>query len=434
MNPAAPLYALRMAAAPIRSSRKHAPDSGARRRFGRALDARTLLCAALALALCGTAQAQHVVEPGRDWSHAAGRAGPGDVIVLAPGVHRPAIIDGLEGTPDRPIVIRGAGPDAPARIDAARSNFGLMLRRPRHVVIQDIVITNAAGNGVNADDGAGHDAPGDPWPADLTLRRVAVERTGPRGNTDGIKLSGLRAVRVEDCRVEGWGGSAIDMVGCHEVSITGCTFRGLPDHDQSSGVQAKGGSRDVRVVECRFENAGQRAVNIGGSTGLPYFRPAVPADAAPGTLFEAEDVIVERCVFVGGDCAVAFVNSRRGVVRRCTISGTNRWVFRLLRENNDPRFGPSEGGVVEGCLVIWPGPPPRSFVNVGPGTSPDTFRFGTNLWWWAGAEGRDADRLLNSLPGERVHDQQVFDPHTDDQPLPAHPDAKNFGAGPKDPT
>lgn len=418
-----------MAAVLNRSSRGRARAVVARARAGRALGAWMLLSGVLALVLCGRAQAQHAVEPGRDWSRAASQARPGDVIVLAEGVHRPAMIDGLEGTPDRPIVIRGTGPDAPARIDAARSNFGLMLRRPRHVVIQDIVITGAAGNGVNVDDGAGHDAPGDPWPADLTLRRVAVERTGPRGNTDGIKLSGLRAVRIEDCRVEGWGGSAIDMVGCHEVSITGSTFKGLPDHDQSSGVQAKGGSRDVRVVECRFENAGQRAVNLGGSTGLPYFRPAVPADAAPGTLYEAENIIVERSAFVGGDCAVAFVNSRGGIVRRCTISGTNRWVFRLLHENNDPRFGPSEGGVVEGCLVIWRGPPPRSFVNVGPGTSPDAFRFGTNLWWWAGAERRDADRLLNELPGMRTGDQRVFNPQTDDHLLPAHPDAKNFGAG-----
>jgi hypothetical protein len=412
-----------------RSSHGNARAVVARARAGHAFGAWMLLSGVLALVLCGRAQAQHVVEPGRDWSRAASQARPGDVIVLAEGVHRPAMIDGLEGTPDRPIVIRGTGPDTPARIDAARSNFGLMLRRPRHVVIQDIVITGAAGNGVNIDDGAGHDAAGEPWPADLTLRRVAVERTGPRGNTDGIKLSGLRAVRIEDCRVEGWGGSAIDMVGCHEVSITGCTFKGLPDHDQSSGVQAKGGSSDVRVVECRFENAGQRAVNLGGSTGLPYFRPAVPADAAPGTLYEAENIIVERCVIVGGDCAVAFVNSRGGIVRRCTISGTSRWVFRLLHENNDPRFGPSEGGVVENCLVIWRGPPPRSFVNVGPGTSPDTFRFGTNLWWWAGAERRDADRLLNALPGMRTGDQRVFDPQTDDQLLPAHPDAQQFGAG-----
>ena len=30
--------------------------------------------------------------------------------------------------------------------------------------------------------------------------------------------------------------------------------------------------RDVLIERCRFDKAGQRAVNIGGSTGLAYFR------------------------------------------------------------------------------------------------------------------------------------------------------------------
>lgn len=373
---------------------------------------------------------QHHVSPGQEWSRLAAVVRPGDEIVLLPGVHRSASLAGLRGEPSRPIVIRGADAENPPRIEvgATGPGSGLLLQRPRHVIVQDVVIAGARHNGINIDDSGGGGAVGEPWAADVTLRRVVVLRTGPSGNTDGIKLSGLRGVRVERCLVEGWGGSAIDMVGCHDVTIEGCTFRGLPGHEQSSGVQAKGGSTRVRIVGCRFEDAGQRAVNLGGSTGSAYFRPRVPEEAGPGTRFEAEDVIVERCVLVGGDCAVAFVNSRGGVVRDCTIVGPRRWAFRLLHETADARFAPSEGGVIEGCLLVWPGEGFRSLVNVGPGTRPEKFRFGANAWWWPGAEGAAGVRALEALPGERRGEQAVIDPRLDGDHRPTNAAAGRFGA------
>src|SRR6185503_2470517 len=104
------------------------------------------------------------------------------------------------------------------------------------------------------------------------LRRVIVRDVGSDGNHDGVKLSGLDDFKVEECTVERWGkrGSAIDMVGCHQGVIRGCTIR-EGDETGANGVQMKGGSRDISLRACRFENAGGRAVNLGGSTGLPYF-------------------------------------------------------------------------------------------------------------------------------------------------------------------
>lgn len=390
------------------------------------------LVLSVGISLASVASADlHLVSPGQEWSRLAAVVRAGDEIVLLPGVHRPASLAGLRGEPSRPIVIRGADAENPPRIEvgATGPGSGLLLQRPRHVIVQDVVIAGARHNGINIDDSDGSGSVGEPWQADLTLRRVAVLRTGPSGNTDGIKLSGLRGVRVESCIVEGWGGSAIDMVGCHDVTIEGCTFRGLPGHEQSSGVQAKGGSTRVRIVGCRFEDAGQRAVNLGGSTGLAYFRPRVPEEAGPGTRFEAEGVTVERCVFVAGDCAVAFVNSRGGVVRDCTIVAPRRWAFRLLHETADARFAASEGGAVEGCLLVWPAEGPRTLVNVGPGTRPETFRFGANAWWWPGADGGEGDRALGALPGERAGEQVVIDPRLDADHLATNAGAARFGAG-----
>ncbi len=388
------------------------------------------LLMALACLIAPAARAdEHRVEPGQEWSRLAGIVKPGDEIVLMRGVHRPASLAGLTGAPGRPIVIRGDDVAHPARIEVGKAGgSGLYMQRPRHVEVRDVVVGGATHNGINIDDTDAAGSIGEPWRADLTIRRVRIEHTGPRGNTDGIKLSGLREVRVVDCTVEGWGGSAIDLVGCHGVVIEGCTFRGLSGHDQSSGVQVKGGSADVRIQACRFENAGQRAVNLGGSTGLAYFRPRVPDDAEPGSRYEAENVTVEGCIMVGGDSAVAFVGSRGGVVRRCTIIGARRWAFRLLHENSDPRFAPSEGGVIEDCLIVWPDQAPRTLINIGPGTRPESWRFGVNLWWWSGADGNEGPRMIDLLPGERAGGQVLKNPLLDGELRPANPDTSRFGA------
>ncbi len=365
---------------------------------------------------------EYPVLPGESWSHLAEKVGPGDVIVLLPGKHLPGSLSGLSGTEDAPIVIRGAKGEEPAVIVA--ENTGLHLQRPRWVVLEDLVIVGAKRNGINIDDQDGSRTVGQPWDAQLVLRRVTVRETGPRGNADGIKLSGLRGVRLEDCLVEGWGGSAVDMVGCHDVVIEGSTFRGMDGYSQASGVQAKGGSTNILISGCRFEDAGTRGVNLGGSTGIQFFRPPVPKDAEAGSWWEAEDVVVEGCVFIAGDSAVAIVGARGAVVRRCTIVGTRRWPFRLLQETQDARFGASEGAAVSDCIITPESM--RAAVNVGGGTDPGAFSWGQNVWW---AQGLDAGRLQRSLPGEVVADQIVRDPRLNDELQPREASLQRFGAG-----
>ena len=51
-----------------------------------------------------------------------------------------------------------------------------------------------------------------------------MEETGPTGNKDALKLSGVRDFTVRASRFSGWGGSAIDMVACSEGLIESCRF------------------------------------------------------------------------------------------------------------------------------------------------------------------------------------------------------------------
>lgn len=323
-----------------------------------------------ACVLSSAVVADEIRVANRDELLAALRAAtPGTTILVAAGTYRGGIAPAkLSGTKDRPIVVAAADPKSPPVFEGGGS--GLHLSSPQHLELRDLVFDGASGNGLNVDDSGSTDTPAQ----HLRLRNVVVRNIGPRGNADGIKLSGVRDFRLEGCRVERWGsgGSAIDMVGCANGVVTRCAFVDARD-DMANGVQTKGGSSHIAIERCRFENAGGRAVNAGGSTGPAYFRPR---DAS----FEAHDIVVEDCEFLGGLSAVAFVGVDGAMVRHNTIYRPKRWVFRILQESADPRFVPCRNGKIENNVVVFRSDEVREIVNVGGNTAPDTFTFSGNAW------------------------------------------------------
>jgi hypothetical protein len=252
------------------------------------------------------------------------------------------------------------------------------------VTLRNLRFRGQTGNGLNIDDGGKLDAPA----AGILLERVHVSDVGPRGNRDGIKLSGLKGFRVSDCTVEGWGGSAIDMVGCHDGVIERCTFRGKDRFEQSTGPQLKGGTSDVTIRRCDFLDAGSRAINVGGSTGLAYFRP-------PGATWEAKAITVEDCRFVGSDAPVAFVGVDGATFRHNTIVRPRRWVLRILQETDRPEFVRCRDVTFERNLVVYRRGELREVVNRGMNGRPlfGTFRFKENWWYCEDAPERSRPEL-----------------------------------------
>jgi hypothetical protein len=297
-------------------------------------------------------------------------AGPGTTILLAPGRYRGGIrAAGLAGEPERPIRIAAQDPENPPVLSGGGSAIHLV--SPRHVELQDLVISGAEANGLNIDDGGNPDTPAE----HVVLRNLQVRDVGPRGNRDGIKLSGLYDFRLEGCVVERWGdaGSAVDMVGCHRGRVVDCQFREARG-EAANAVQTKGGSREITVARCRFDNAGGRAVNIGGSTGLPYFRPSMQG-------FEAQDITVEDCFFVGSGAPIAFVGVDRATVRHNTFYRPTRWVLRILQESQGPDFVPCRRGHFTHNIIAYRSDEIRSIANIGEGTDPRTFHFAENVWY-----------------------------------------------------
>ncbi len=315
-------------------------------------------------------------------------AKPGTKVLIAPGTYRGGLnFNQLRGAKDNPVVLAASDSKRPPVFEGGASCFHLT--DPSYVELNNLVLTEVTGNGLNIDDGGSYDSPAH----HVVLRELTIRDIGPNGNRDGIKMSGVDDFRVESCTVERWGssGSAIDMVGCHDGRIVECTFR-HKDADLGSGVQTKGGSKNITIQKCRFENAGGRAVNIGGSTGLSYFRPKPSG-------YEAKDITVEDCTFIGSMAPVSFVGVDGAVVRYNTIYRPTRWIVRILQENRGTEVVPCRNGIFTHNIIAFRSNELRTAVNVGAGTAAETFKFEKNYWYCIDKPDR-SNRL--SLPVKEV--------------------------------
>jgi hypothetical protein len=316
-------------------------------------------------------------------------AKPGTLIRVAPGEYPGGFsFRGIQGQAGQPIVIEAADPKAPP-VFRGRSN-GMQFSGLAYVELRNLVMLGATGNGLNLDDGGNFGSS-----HHVTLKGLRVGEMDVRGNHDGIKLSGLTNFWVEDCTIDRWGvgGQGIDMVGCHKGVIENCTIRHT-DEEVSAGIQMKGGTRDMTVRRCRFEKAGGRAVNVGGSTGLEFFRPKL--NLSPGTPrnFEAKDIRVEGCTFSGAGAALAFVGVDGATVRYNTIYLPRRWAMRILQETREPSFVPSRNVVFNDNVIVFASDRwGERGVNIGPNTAPETFRFARNVWYCQDAPSRSRPRL-----------------------------------------
>lgn len=347
-------------------------------------------------------------------------ATPGTRIVVHAGTYLGSTsLTGLRGEPGRPIAIVAEGEVV---LDAAGASTVLAGSDLRYVVIEGFTLRGATVHGINFDDGGSYNTPAE----HLVLRGLTIAGAGSGGNNDCIKLSGVDRFFVLDSEV--WGcnrGEIIDMVGCHEGVIAGNYF-----HDPvANGVQAKGGSADILIHANIFADIPGRAVNAGGSTGLEFFRPL----DAP---YEAARIRVIGNVFLRNGAAsgasIAYVGCDGCVFAHNTVVEPRTWVARILQETTGPRFVPSRNGLFVNNIVVLKQADLRTFVNVGPGTAPETFVFGSNLWYaldqgpdWAGP------RLTGGIPPETgsviQRDPLFADPALGDYHIPLNSPARGAG-------
>jgi hypothetical protein len=295
---------------------------------------------------------------------------PNTILKIAPGNYA----GGREVIGVERLTIAGLDPKNPPHFQGGLNAW--RFSRCEGLTVRHLRVSGQTANGFNIDDGGGSH----PLVKNITFEGVEISDVGPRGNHDGIKCSGLKDFTIKDCVLSGWGGQGIDCVGCHDGVITGCRFMGKPGFTATAAIQLKGGTAGVVVEKCRFLNAGERPVNVGGSTGLPHFRPS-------GAPHEASRIGVRNNHIEGSSCAAAFVGVDGAEFSQNTVLFPEKWIFRILQENRAAAFVPCRNVVIQDNRIVFRRAQVQIDVNIGPGTEPATFRFEGNHWF---AEDRPA--------------------------------------------
>lgn len=299
-------------------------------------------------------------------TQAAAVAKPGDTILIHPGNYQGTFfISNLHGNANAWIVIMGVNKNS-VIFKAGSESFHFS--EVSFVKIQDITITGHTANGLNIDDAGTMESPAH----HVLVTGCDFKNIGAQGNNDFLKLSGLDTFEISYCsfRNGATGGSGIDMVGCHFGAIHHCSFDSLG----SNSIQMKGGTRFMRIENNVFRNGGLRALNLGGSTGLAFFRPQ---DAK----HEAADISVYANVFIKSQAPIAFVGSERVDVANNTFYMPEKWVIRILQETVDTtRFVPCKNGMFRNNIIYFSSAV-TTHVNIGNNTLPNTFLFSHNLWY-----------------------------------------------------
>ncbi|MDQ3142856.1 MAG: right-handed parallel beta-helix repeat-containing protein [Bacteroidota bacterium] len=310
------------------------------------------------------------VGPGKTYANielAAKDAKPGDSILIYNAVYTgPYSIPNLKGTASAWIYILAAPNNTNVIFSGGAQAFHLM--DPAYVHIEGLTIQGQTANGVNIDDAGTFDTPA----KHVRIVRCTFRDINATGNNDLLKLSGLDSFEILGCQfINGSaGGSGIDMVGCHSGLFQGNFF----NKQGSNSIQCKGGTQFITIRGNKFVDGGTRALNLGGGTGLAFFRPQ-------NATFEAADMDVYANFFSGSEAPIAFVGCTRVSVCNNTIVDPGKWVLRILQETVDPnRFiSCSYNTFCNNIIRIQPNVTIE--VNIGPNTLPGTFTFSNNLWW-----------------------------------------------------
>lgn len=300
-------------------------------------------------------------------SEAAAVAVAGDTLFLFSQSHQTnQYIENLHGERNMPICILA---DTNRKAVFSGGNQAIHFVNVSWLYISGLVFEQQKINGVNIDDGGDYSTPS----RHITIEHCLWRGMDAGGNNDELKMSGVDsfAVRFNLFTNGSAGGSLVDMVGCHWGTFSQNRF----ENAGSNCIQAKGGTRFIKIYRNYFKNGGRRSINCGGSTDLPYFRPA-DAD------YEGKNIDIFSNIFIGSTAAIAFVTATECRFVNNTIIYPGRWIARVLQETDDERFIKCGNNIFSNNICYFNNNANHEGgINLGANTQPETFQFFNNLWY-----------------------------------------------------
>ena len=309
--------------------------------------------------ICPTCPIQNIQSASKE-------ANPGDTILIRQGIYTSSsFISNLQGTKDRWITITAKSGE---EVIFRNQSTAMQLTDPAYLRISNLIFDQQTANGVNIDDGGSYNTPAH----DIIIENCEWRSMNATGNNDMLKMSGVDNFLIKNCTFKNGspGGSGIDMVGCHNGIIENCLFI----NQGSNSIQSKGGTSQIIIQKNKFINGGLRTLNIGGSTGLEFFRPS---DAK----YEAKEIFVYSNIFIGSQSPIAFVGAIDCKVINNIIFLPTKWAIRILQENTNPGFAECSRNSFINNIVYIDKNASNPTINIGAGTKPETFFFSNNLWF-----------------------------------------------------
>lgn len=353
---------------------------------------------------------QFLVQPGQTWKHVIADLEPGDEVVFPPGFHVPQVIDGLRGTAERPIFLRSRD-----RVPAAVvcESEGWTLRRPQHVIIENLLFINPNAAALTIDGTAPDGQPtATPWRAEVTVRNCTVTSNRKDEGQDAFRVRNASDVRLDKLRVDGWNDAAVDLENARRVLVRALMAVPTDGMRSSAGIRVGGSSGEISVTGCAFNKRIADGVIVGSG--------AREGEPAP---LPVERMRIDRCIFEDPGCAVRIANVRDLVISRATIVNPTRAIYEIP----DDAVAVSEV-LVEKCLGYWtPGMLAR--FSPHPDRIPATaVTLADNLWH--SRELPEAWDVLGAPFGYQSAGQVTqLDPGIDVQTLkPRNGEAIRFGA------
>lgn len=346
---------------------------------------------------------------------------PGDTVIILNQTFTAGaqFLNDVNGTVTQPVVIIAETLHQPIFQGGIE---GIHLINCNYLELNGLVFEQQTGNGVNIDDGGDYSTPS----TNITLRNCIFRDMGMAGNHDFLKMSGVDDFLIENCSfTTGTSGSGVDFVGCHNGIVQDCTF----DNAGVTGIQCKGGTQFITIRRNILKNMTERALNLGGSTGLIYFRPPLPTTIIDA--FEAADLDVYANVFIGNKAPIAYVGCVRVKVFNNTFYKPGNWVIRILQENTTTGFLPCSDNEFSNNIVYQE--TDLTEVNIGPNTTSNSFVFTNNLWFNE-ASNSWAPSLPVVDPNELIADPEFTNGSSDDFTLMSSSPAIGSGLNSMAPT
>ena len=415
---------------------------------------------ALTLLFVRTARAdRYNVPPGSSWETLAPKLKPGDEIVLAQGVHQPAVLTGVSGAPFAPIVIRSSGPNQLAEIAADRESIKLV--DCRHIRIERILSRSPRRAGILIES----TKPG--ASADITIEDALI--VGPKGLAEesGIVARGVKDLAIRRCRIENPKNTAITIGDCDAVTIADVQIVARTDLSPSVAVRLEGRVWSTLIEKLQIAGPFVTAFELGTSEGTLVSATRTRADASTpsdaATSAPSQDTPKGNAANNAANDATNEATtakpqtSREPLVRFLTISNIRiTGVRRLLdvgsvadasvrnvtlQEAHEeiyrialpPAGRPGAALRMSECLMAWTPGALRRIGVVAEGANAKGFVLGGNLWW--SAELPAALTLLGDagqpFPGTVETPQTIdVDPKLDLRGLPTAESAKAYGYTP----